>query len=198
MGRYYAMYKPYGVLSRFTTELPGQRCLADLVSLPQDVYPIGRLDQDSEGLLLLSSDPAANAAILEPRQQLLKTYLCQVEGACEAAALQALLDGFSLSIKGTKHFVRAVSARMYEDPPVLPIRDPPIRFRKNIPTSWIEIAITEGKNRQVRKMLAAIGYPVLRLVRVGIGKLQLGAMQPGELREFDATGFARSLGIRPW
>ncbi|MBP8726742.1 MAG: pseudouridine synthase [Saprospiraceae bacterium] len=194
--RYYVIYKPYGFLSRFTTDQPGQSCLADLTELPKDVYPIGRLDQDSEGLLLLSSDPQTNAAILSPAQKLVKTYCCQVEGNCDDARLQRLLSGFNLNVKGTMHFVQAVSARVFAETPILPPRDPPIRFRKNIPTSWVEIGITEGKNRQVRKMLASIGFPVLRLVRIGIGKLQLGTMQPGELREFKASEFFQSIGFR--
>lgn len=166
--------KPYGVLSQFTPE--GRwRGLADFISV-KGVYVAGRLDADSEGLLLLTDDGRLQAAIADPRFKLEKTYWAQVEGVLEDHQLEPLRRGLDLGDFSSRP-ARAVNIA---DPSALWPRDPPIRFRKNVPTSWLEIVIAEGKNRQVRRMTAALGAPTLRLVRAAIGALRLGALRPGE------------------
>jgi 23S rRNA pseudouridine2457 synthase len=165
-------YKPYGVLSQFTPE--GRwRGLKDFIDLP-GVYVAGRLDADSEGLLLLTDDGALQARIADPRFKLEKTYLVQVEGVPDAAALDTLCHGVQLNDGPTL----PARARWIE-PPDLAERVPPIRQRKAIPTSWLELAIREGRNRQVRRMTAAVGHPTLRLVRAAIGPFTLDGLAPG-------------------
>lgn len=172
-----ALHKPYGVLSRFTPDGSKWRTLAEL-ELPRGVWPIGRLDADSEGLLILSADKSLVDRLLSPRRQHRKVYWAQVERIPEAAALAQLEAGVVLDGERT----RPARARRIE-PPALPPRDPPIRFRKTVPDCWIELEITEGKNRQVRRMTAAIGHPTLRLVRAAIGDHALGELAPGAWRE---------------
>ncbi|MFD0892286.1 pseudouridine synthase [Luteolibacter ambystomatis] len=174
-----AFFKPYGVLTQFTLDQPGQRTLADF-GFPQRVYPLGRLDMDSEGLLLLSDEAGMNSKLLDPEAGHPRTYLAEVEGIPTREALQTLRKG-GIDLKG--HRTRACDARLLESSPDLPPRDPPVRFRKSVPTSWLELTLTEGKNRQVRRMTAAVGFPTLRLVRVAIGKLRLGEMEPGTWHE---------------
>jgi 23S rRNA pseudouridine2457 synthase len=171
-----ALHKPFDVLSQFTPDLPGQRTLADF-GLPPDVWPIGRLDRDSEGLLLLSDEKALVARILHPRSKQPKTYLAQVEGIPQESSLDLLRRG-GLLIQGH----RCAPARVHfpEPQPVIPPRNPPIRIRKGIPDCWISLTLTEGKNRQVRRMTAAIGHPTLRLIRIAIGGLALAPLEPGE------------------
>ncbi len=187
--RYFVAYKPYGMLSQFTPEQPGQSTLADLaVRLPAGVYPVGRLDADSEGLLLLSDDPRLNARLLPPDRAHVRTYLAQVEGIPQEPALAQLREGVPLRIDGRLYRTRPAQVRLIEAPPNLPPRRPPIRFRKSVPDAWLEISLFEGKNRQVRRMCAAVGHPVLRLVRVRFGPLRwgeapVGHLQPGEVRE---------------
>jgi 23S rRNA pseudouridine2457 synthase len=172
--------KPYGVLSQFTPE--GKwRGLKDFISLPS-VYVAGRLDADSEGLLLLTDDGQLQARIADPRFKMEKTYLAQVEGIADAAALQALCSGVMLNDGMTL----PARARAAEEPAYLWERDPPIRVRQTKPTSWIELTIREGRNRQVRRMTAAVGLPTLRLIRTNIGPynvqdLPLGTWQETEL-----------------
>lgn len=170
-------HKPYGVLSQFTPE--GRwRGLKDFIDQP-GVYVAGRLDADSEGLLLLTSDGALQARIADPRHKMEKTYRVQVEGEPDEAALQALRDGVTLNDGST---LPARVQRLWPAPD-LPPRDPPIRERKNIPTAWIQLAIREGRNRQVRRMTAAVGHPTLRLVRWSIGEWTVDGLQPGAWRE---------------
>ncbi len=165
--------KPYGVLSQFTPE--GRwRGLKDFIDL-SGVYVAGRLDADSEGLLLLTSDGQLQARIADPRFKMEKTYWVQVEGEPGAAALQTLRDGVTLSDGPT----RPARARLLEPPPKLWAREPPIRVRLAIPTAWLELVIREGRNRQVRRMTAAVGLPTLRLVRVAIGPYTLDGLAPG-------------------
>jgi 23S rRNA pseudouridine2457 synthase len=165
--------KPYGVLSQFTPE--GRwRGLKDFIDLP-GVYVAGRLDADSEGLLLLTSDGQLQARIADPRFKMEKTYWVQVEGEPGAAALQALRDGVILKDGPT----RPARARVLDPAPALWEREPPIRVRKSIPTTWLELVIREGRNRQVRRMTAAVGLPTLRLVRVAIGPYALDGIAPG-------------------
>ncbi len=174
-----AFYKPYDVLSQFTQEQPAHRTLADF-GFPPRVYPIGRLDRDSEGLLLLSDEAAWNDRLLNPRHAHPRSYHAQVEGLVSAPALVELRAGVRL-----KDF-RALpcEARLLKTEPAHPPRDPPIRVRQSIPTSWLELTLTEGKNRQVRRMTAAVGFPTLRLIRVRIGELQLAGLPlpPGQWR----------------
>lgn len=170
------------MLSQFTREVPGQVTLADLdFTFPSDVYPVGRLDSDSEGLLLLTNDKRLNQKLLDPKNGHPRTYHAQVEGIPSETALEKLRTGVEISIDGKKHRTAPAKATHLTTPPQLPDRNPPIRFRKSVPDSWIELELTEGKNRQVRRMCAAVGLPVLRLVRVAIGKMQLGKMLPGDV-----------------
>ena len=173
-----ALNKPYGVLSQFTPDHPGQRTLSEF-RLPANVYPLGRLDRDSEGLLLLSDEPGLNAKLLDPKNAHSRTYWAQVEGEVTEDALQKLRNGVVIEGKLT---LPAEAERIGPD---LSPRDPPIRFRQNIPTSWIALTLREGRNRQVRKMTASVGHPTLRLLRVAIGQFHLPAdLAPGHWREF--------------
>lgn len=172
--------KPYGVLCQFTSDA-GRPCLKDYVPVP-GVYPAGRLDTDSEGLLLLTDDGALQARITEPRRKLAKTYWAQVEGLPSAEALRALCGGLDLG-----DFVsRPCLARRMDEPPGLWPRDPPIRQRRHLPTSWLELKLEEGKNRQVRRMTAKIGHPTLRLIRWAVGAWTLQGLAPGQWRETEA------------
>jgi len=177
-----ALNKPFGVISKFSPE-PGKRTLADYVPV-RSVYPAGRLDTDSEGLLLLTDDGALQARIANPRHKLEKTYWAQVEGLPTDAALTTLSTGVDLGDFVTK----PARARRIDEPAGLWPRDPPIRYRAKIPTSWIELKLREGKNRQVRRMTARVGFPTLRLVRAAIGNIGLTGLAPGEWREVAATG----------
>lgn len=183
--KYYVFYKPYGVLSQFTQEVPGQQTLADFLELADDVYPVGRLDKDSEGLLLLSNDKSLTQQLLHPDQHYQKTYLVQVDGTITEEAIEQLRQGVDIRIKKKTYHTLPAVVNKSENPEWLPERDPPIRYRANIPTSWIEIQLREGKNRQIRRMCAAVGFPVLRLVRVAIGKVKIAGMLIGEYRPID-------------
>lgn len=176
MSRLLLFNKPYGVLSQFT-DADGRETLADYIDVP-GVYPAGRLDRDSEGLLLLTDDGHLQQKIADPRFKQWKTYWVQVEKQPDAAALQQLRAGVTLK----DGLTRPAEARMIEAP-TLWARQPPVRFRKNIPTAWIELKIREGRNRQVRRMTAAVGYPTLRLVRVAIGTWTLEGIDPGKWQE---------------
>ncbi|KXX66103.1 pseudouridine synthase [Marichromatium gracile] len=181
MSRLILLNKPYGVLCQFSGEGP---TLGDHVPLP-GVYPAGRLDKDSEGLLLLTDDGQLQHRISHPRHKAWKTYWVQVEGTPEAAQLEALAAGVTLKDGPT----RPARVRAIAEPALWP-REPPVRFRKSVPTAWIEIAIHEGRNRQVRRMTAAVGLPTLRLVRMAIGQWRLDGLEPGRFRvlELPATG----------
>jgi 23S rRNA pseudouridine2457 synthase len=169
--------KPYGVLSQFTAEGRWQG-LRDYLTLP-GVYAAGRLDADSEGLLILTDDGKLQSRIADPRHKLPKTYWVQVEGAPSEADLDPLRHGVDLGDFAT----RPATARLIDPPAGLWPRNPPIRYRATIPTRWIELTIAEGKNRQVRRMTAKIGFPTLRLIRAAIGEWELGNLQPGEWKE---------------
>jgi 23S rRNA pseudouridine2457 synthase len=174
-----AFNKPFGVICKFSPE-PDRRTLADFVPVPR-VYPAGRLDTDSEGLLLLTDDGVLQARITDPRHKLPKTYWSQVEGIPEEAQLQQLRDGVDLG----DFTSRPADARCIAQPEGLWPRDPPIRYRARIPTSWLELVLGEGRNRQVRRMTARVGLPTLRLVRAAIGGLDLDGLAPGAWREVD-------------
>lgn len=182
-----ALNKPYGVVSQFTP-LAGHPTLAAF-GLPKGLYPAGRLDHDSEGLLILTSDGALQARLTDPRRAHPRTYLAQVERVPQEAALAALRAGLRLK-DGPALPCRA---RLLDSEPDLPPREPPIRARKSVPTAWIELTLTEGRNRQVRRMTAAVGHPTLRLVRARIGALTLAwlGLRPGEWRPLDASALAR-------
>ncbi len=186
-----AFHKPYDVLSQFTPDQPGQRTLAEF-GFPTNVWPIGRLDRDSEGLLLLSDEKALVDRLLHPRSKQPKTYLAQAEGIPSAEAILQLGAG-TIEIKG--HRCAPAMAALLNPQPDLPPRDPPIRVRKEIPDRWISLTLTEGKNRQVRRMTAAIGHPTLRLIRIAIGALELGDLPVGQWRELGASDL-RLLGLR--
>ena len=169
--------KPFGVLCQFT-DPAGRPTLADYVPVP-NVYPAGRLDHDSEGLVLLTDDGALQARLADPRHHVEKVYWVQVEGVPTDDALARLRTGVVLKDGPT----RPARVRPIDEPPGLWPRDPPIRWRASIPTAWLEIALTEGRNRQVRRMTAAVGFPALRLIRIAIGPYTLGGLQPGEWKE---------------
>lgn len=176
--------KPHDVLCQFT-DAAGRPTLAQLLPLPA-LYPAGRLDRDSEGLLLLTGDGRLQRRIADPAHKVPKTYLAQVEGEPGEAALQALRDGVQLGDGPT----RPAQARAVPEPVWLWPRQPPIRTRRHIPTAWLELVITEGRNRQVRRMTAAVGHPTLRLIRVAIGPLRLDHLAPGAWRPADAGELA--------
>ncbi len=173
--RYFLVYKPYQFLSQFSPETAGQKTLADLgFSFPTDAYPIGRLDYDSEGLLLISNDKKIVDILLNPLHEKAKTYLAQVEGAATETQLASLSAGVEINHNGQKYTTLPAQVQLLADAPdYLPARNPPIRYRAAIATSWISLTIKEGKNRQVRKSCAAVGLPVLRLIRTQIANFTL-------------------------
>ena len=175
-----ALNKPFGVLCQFTDRsVPPRRTLAEF-GLPPGVYPAGRLDHDSEGLLLLTDDGALAHRITDPRHKQPKTYLVQVEGAPTPEQLQRLREGVELNDGRT----RPAQATLVDAPALWP-RDPPVRWRRSVPDAWLRLTISEGRNRQVRRMTASVGLPTLRLVRVSIGGHGLGELAPGQWREVD-------------
>jgi 23S rRNA pseudouridine2457 synthase len=172
-----AFNKPFGVACKFSPE-PGRKTLADYIGV-KSVYPAGRLDTDSEGLMLLTDDGVLQARIAEPKHEIAKTYWAQVEGTPSRSALDQLCKGVNLG----DFTSLPASAQVIEEPPELWPRDPPIRYRATIPTAWIELAIREGKNRQVRRMTAKVGFPTLRLIRAAIGKVSVEGLTPGKWSE---------------
>ncbi len=185
MFQYYLIYKPFGMLSQFSRE-GDHPTLADLdFAFNKDIYPVGRLDADSEGLLLLTNDNYFKTKLLDPKYKHERTYWVQVDEEITPEACDALSTGVVISINGKQH--KTLPAKAVEmEQPMIPERNPPIRVRKNIPTSWLSLTLHEGKNRQVRRMTAAVGFPTLRLVRAAISNLQLNDFQdlvPGKVIE---------------
>lgn len=178
MNYYFIFNKPYRVMCQFSP-VEGKLTLQDFFSLPKDVYPVGRLDYDSEGLILLTNDGLLHHKLIDPRFEHSRTYYVQVEGIPDENSLIKLSKGVVIENKKTK---RAI-VKLLNNEPKLWERNPPIRFRKSIPTCWLEIKLFEGRNRQIRKMTAAIGYPTLRLIRVKIEFLEVFGLKPGEYRE---------------
>lgn len=173
--------KPYNVLSQFTdkgNQGSGRQTLSDFIDVP-GVYAAGRLDRDSEGLLVLTDDGRLQARIANPKHKMAKTYWVQVEGIPSEAALQALREGVELKDGRT----RPAQVRRIDEPPELWPRNPPVRFRKTVPDCWLELTIREGRNRQVRRMTAAVGHPTLRLIRCRVGAWTIDGLAPGEWRE---------------
>jgi 23S rRNA pseudouridine2457 synthase len=190
--RYFVFFKPFQVLTQFTP-VEGKRTLKDFLNLPTDVYPVGRLDYDSEGLLLLTNDKKLNSRLLDPKNQHEREYWAQVEGTITSAAIRTMEQGVVINVNGSPFKTRTAIVKLLEPAPVVPLRNPAIRVRKNIPTSWISITVVEGKNRQVRKMTAAAGFPTLRLIRVRIGSLRIDDMIPGQLEEVEPARFYESV-----
>ena len=194
---YYILYKPFGCLSQFTKEHPSHVTLAEFCEgIPKDVFPVGRLDKDSEGLLLLTNNKSVNHRLLDPKFKHSRTYLAQVEGIPTKDSIQNLEKGVDIKLKKSTHTTLPAKAKLLDNQPVIPERVPPIRIRKTIPDSWIELTLIEGKNRQVRKMCAKVGFPVLRLVRISIEGLELGKMLPGDLVELKENEFMRALKLQ--
>lgn len=180
MNHYFIIYKPYLVQSQFSP-VEGKQSLADFFDVPKDVYPVGRLDHDSEGLLILTNDKQLNHRLLHPSFQHEREYWVQVDGAITNAAIETLEIGVTISIDGKKHYTSPCDVSLFSDEPKVPARNPPIRFRKEIPAPWISMILTEGKNRQVRRMTASVGFPTLRLIRYRIEGITIDGLQPGDL-----------------
>lgn len=186
MLQYYIFYKPYQVLSQFTKEGEKQTLADYFKNIPTDIYPVGRLDYDSEGLLLLTNDKPLTHQLLDPSFAHERTYWVQVEGAIDDEAIKKLQAGVMINVNGKMYQTKPAPAKIFEHTPEVPERNPPIRFRKNIPTSWLSLTLHEGKNRQVRKMTAAVGYPTLRLIRYSIGNVTIDGLTPGSFIKVNA------------
>ena len=179
---YIILHKPYGYLSQFSKDFDDQKTLADLLTVNQDIYPIGRLDKDSEGLLLLSNERQKAQALINPNSHISKAYYVQVDGQIDSKTIARLSQGVEIRIKKKAYKTLPCQINAMENPPLIPDRNPPIRVRKNIPTSWINIRLEEGKNRQIRRMCAAVGFPVLRIFRHALGPLKIGNLAQGDNR----------------
>lgn len=188
--RYFVIYKPFGVLSQFSGD---QDTLKGVFDFPVDVYPVGRLDKDSEGLLLITDDKALNNYLLHPIFGHKRSYLVQVEGIPTSEAIQSLEQGVSINVDGKLYRTKKAFASVLTASPVLPPRNPPIRYRASVPDSWISLTLLEGKNRQVRKMTAVVGFPTLRLVRWSMENLTIEGYEVGEVREFTQEEIYRLL-----
>ncbi|TDO29144.1 pseudouridine synthase [Sediminibacterium goheungense] len=180
MNYYFIIYKPYLVQSQFS-QVDGKQTLSDFFDVPKDVYPVGRLDHDSEGLLILTNDKQLNHRLLHPANKHERKYWVQVDGAITVDAVEQLSRGVSITVDGKPYRTSPAHVELFKTEPIVPLRNPPIRFRKEIPAPWISIVLTEGKNRQVRKMTATVGFPTLRLIRYSIETLTIDGMQPGDL-----------------
>lgn len=190
--RYFIIYKPYLVLSQFSPQ-EGKQTLVDFFDVPKDVYPVGRLDYDSEGLLILTNDKALNHRLLNPIFAHEREYWVQVDGNATTQAAQTLQLGVDLNIDGKIYHTKSCKASLFIDEPIVPQRTRPIRFRKEIPAPWLRLILTEGKNRQVRKMTAAVGFPTLRLIRYRIENITLGNMQPSDIIELSKASIYKKL-----
>ncbi len=192
MHRYFIIYKPYLVLSQFSPQA-GKQMLADFFKVPKDVYPVGRLDADSEGLLILTNDTTLNHRLLHPSFAHEREYWAQVDGNATTEAVSHLQKGVTINIDGIIYATKPCKASLFATEPIVPTRTPPIRFRKDIPAPWLQLILTEGKNRQVRKMTAAIGFPTLRLIRYRIENITLCSMQPGDMIELSKAAIYKNL-----
>lgn len=194
MKQYFIAYKPYLVLSQFSAK-EDKKTLGDFFHLPQDVYNVGRLDEDSEGLLLFTNDKKLNHRLLDPSFEHEREYWVQVEGAITNEALEQLQNGVTINVQGNYIKTKPAKVFLFKEDPLVPQRNPPVRFRKSIPTSWISLTLREGKNRQVRKMTAKTGFPTLRLIRYRIEKVTLQQLQPGEVIQLDPKSIYGKLGL---
>lgn len=192
MLHYFIIYKPFNTLCQFSKE-GDKKTLADFFNVPKDVYPVGRLDYDSEGLLILTNDRKLNHRLLHPSFEHEREYWVQVDGAITPTAIEALTNGVDINIDGMLYATKKTTCTLFEQEPNVPERNPPIRVRKTIPAPWIKLILKEGKNRQVRKMTAKVGYPTLRLIRYRIEALTLGTLQPGEMMAVSAKDLYKKL-----
>jgi 23S rRNA pseudouridine2457 synthase len=183
LNKYFIIYKPFNVLCQFTSQ-DGRQTLKDYFAVPNDIYPVGRLDYDSEGLLILTNDKKLNHSLLNPAFTHEREYWVQVDGAITQKANDKLQHGVDISVAGKKYRTKKCIAELFTEEPVVHPRNPPIRVRKNVPTSWIKLVLTEGKNRQVRKMTAAVGFPTLRLIRHRMENCTIEGLHPGEMKVF--------------
>ena len=192
MNRYFVIYKPFGVVSQFSGEGP---TISSIGNFPKDVYPVGRLDKDSEGLLLITNDKWLNHQLLNPKFGHQRKYFAQVEGIPTPEALKKLESGVLINVDGKEYKTKPALVKIAESIPIFPERNPPIRYRASIPDTWIELTLIEGKNRQVRKMTASVGFPTLRLVRYSMEKISIVDMQAGEIMELEQQSVYRALGL---
>lgn len=182
---YFVVYKPYGMLSQFTSE-GNKPALSSLFKFPLDCYPVGQLETDSEGLLLLTNDKKVSQKFLNPTVEFKRTYFVQVDGDISQEAIEKLRAGFEVKVEGKIVKTGKATVEKIEEPS-LPLRNPPVRFRKTVPTSWISITLTEQKNKQVRAMLSGVGFPALRIVRIKMGNLEISSMLSGDVIEMKNT-----------
>ena len=182
MNNYFIVHKPFNVLSQFSST-DGKKSLKDFFDVPSNVYPVGRLDYDSEGLLILTDDKKLNGYLLDPLNKHEREYWVQVEGNISTEQVDTLQRGVEIKVNGKMYDTKKCIVKKFSQPPQASERNPPIRFRKSVPDSWIKIILTEGKNRQVRKMTAAVGCPTLRLIRFRIEGITLEKLLPGEMKK---------------
>ncbi len=195
MNKYFIVHKPFNVRSQFTSG-DEKKTLKDFFDVPSDVYPVGRLDYDSEGLLILTDDKKLNQHLLNPSHAHEREYWVQVEGEITNQAIEKLQQGVSININGKMYHTKKCKAQKFYSTPSVDERKPPIRVRKTIPDSWIKIILTEGKNRQVRKMTAHVGFPTLRLIRYRIEKITLEHLHSGEMKMLTQTELYNLLQIK--
>lgn len=189
---YFIIHKPFKVLSQFTAE-DGNPGLGSLYDLEKDVYPVGRLDLDSEGLLILSNDRSLNNKLLDPKNNHWRTYWVEVDGSPDSQSLTRFESGLEINLKGKRHHTKPAKAKIIQ--PTVEERDPPVNYKKHPNRTWLEVSISEGKNRQVRKMTAAVGHPTLRLIRVRIEELDLLPMKSGEILPISKSVLYKKLNL---
>jgi 23S rRNA pseudouridine2457 synthase len=195
LNKYFIAHKPFNVLSQFSST-DNKKALKDFFDVPSNVYPVGRLDYDSEGLLILTDDKTLNNYLLNPQNKHEREYWVQVEGDISNEKIILLQQGVEININGKLYHTKKCNANKFLKSPEVSVRNPPIRFRKLIPDSWVKIILTEGKNRQVRKMTASVGYPTLRLIRHRIELISLSNMVPGELKKLSQQELYNLLKIK--
>jgi 23S rRNA pseudouridine2457 synthase len=195
LNNYFIAYKPFHVLCQFTSE-GDKKTLKDFFDVPRNIYPVGRLDYDSEGLIILTNDKKLNHLLLNPVHGHEREYWVQVEGLISHEAINKLINGIAINIDGKMFQTKKCKAEKFFETPLVRQRIPPIRFRKNLPDSWIKIILTEGKNRQVRKMTAGAGHPTLRLIRTRIESVTLAQLQPGEMKSVSQQELYKLLKIQ--
>tara|TARA_Y100000782_G_C10173184_1_gene260750 strand:+ start:1327 stop:1938 length:612 start_codon:yes stop_codon:yes gene_type:complete len=191
--KYYIFHKPYGVLCQFTPE-HGKTCLGDLLQLSKDVYPVGRLDENSEGLLILSNDGQFKHQLLDPEFEHSRSYWAQLDGKITQEAIDQLQNGVTIKLKNSSYHTLPTVVEQIDDPPVQE-RAVRVDYNREKGYSWIKITLREGKNRQVRKMTAAVGFPTARLIRCSIGELQLGNLAPGDLMSVNENWLRKKTGM---